>query len=111
MHSTNHAPRLVKSNCLLIDRCEGILLKPLPGAEFEFVGKLNEFLPESEGGNPFIDLAEAAQRVGYERDTLYNWIYASKLRSEHGLKKIGGRWRINWLTFLDCVDRGEFSCS
>jgi hypothetical protein len=113
MHSTNHRPHLVKSSCsLLIDPCAGAYVRPLPGTHFEFLGRLEEFRPESEGGNPLVDLAEAARRLGYERDTLYNWIYEGKLRPEHGLKKIRGRWRINWPALLDCVDRGEFaSCS
>jgi excisionase family DNA binding protein len=113
MSSTNHKPQLVKSSCgLLVDPCAGTFLRPLPGAHFEFIGKLDEFRPESEGGNPLIDLAEAARRLGCERDTLYNWIYANKLRAEHGLKKIGSRWRLNWLIFYRCVEQGEFSsCS
>jgi hypothetical protein len=112
MHSTNHSPRLVKSNCLLLDPCEGILLRAFPGTHFEYVGKVDQFQPESHGGNPLIDLAEASRRLGNERDTLYNWIYAGKLRPEHGLKKIRGRWRINWPVFMACVDRGEFaSCT
>jgi hypothetical protein len=106
MPSRNHAPLLVKSNCLLLDPCEGVLLRPLPGAHFELVGKVEEFRPESEGGNPRISLGEAARRIGRERKTLYGWIEKSWLRAEHGLKKINGRYLIDWPIFLDCFDRG-----
>ena len=58
---------------------------------FEFIGKLDEFKPESKGGQPWIDLAEAARRLDYERKTLYGWIEKGILRAEHGLKKIRGR--------------------
>ena len=107
MHSTNHAPRLVKSSCsLLIDPCAGAYVRPLPGTHFEFLGRLEEFRPESEGGNPRISLAEAARRIGRERKTLYGWIEKSWLRPEHGLKKINGRYLIDWPIFLDYFDRG-----
>lgn len=113
MASTNHLPRLVKSSCgLLLDPCEQTLLRPLPGAHFEFVGKVSEFKPESDGGEPWIDLAEAARRLGYERKTLYGWIEKGILRADQGLKRIRGRWRVNWPILLDCVERGELgSCS
>jgi len=107
MSSTNHKPQLVKSSCtLLIDPCAGAYLRPLFGAHFEFIGKFEEFQPESEGGNPRISLAEAARRIGRERKTLYGWIEKSWLRTEHGLKKINGRYLIEWPTFIDCLDRG-----
>jgi hypothetical protein len=113
MATTNHPPRLVKSSCgLLVDPCEQALLRPLPGAHFEFVGKVSEFKPEADGGEPWIDLAEAARRLGYERKTLYGWIEKDVLRAEHGLKKIRGRWRINWPILLDRIDSEEFGpCS
>lgn len=75
MRSSNHTRQLVKSSCsLLIDPCAGTFLCPLPGTNFEFIGRLEEFRPVSEGGNPRIDLAEAARRIGRERKTLYGWI-------------------------------------
>jgi hypothetical protein len=107
MSSSNHTHKLVKSNCLLVDPCEGVLLRPLPGAHFEFIGKIDEFRPESEGGNPRISLAEASRRIGRERKTLDGWIEKSLLRREHGLKKINGRYLIDWPTFIGCLDRGE----
>jgi hypothetical protein len=66
--SPNQTHKLVKSSCsLLIDPCAGAYLRPLPGAHFEFIGKIKEFEPEAEGGNPRISLAEAARRIGRER--------------------------------------------
>jgi hypothetical protein len=92
----------------LIDPCAGTYLRPLPvGSHFEFIGKLDEFRPESEGGNPRISLADAARRIGRERKTLYGWIEKDCLRSEHGLKKINGRYLVDWPTFMACLERGE----
>ena len=62
MSSSNQTHKIIKSSCsLLIDPCAGTYLRPLPGSHFEFIGKFDEFRPESEGGNPRISLAEAAR--------------------------------------------------
>lgn len=107
MSSTNHKIQLVKSSCnFLIDPCAGAYLRPLAGQEFEFVGKIDEFRPESEGGNPRVDLAEAARRIKRERKTLYEWIRKGCLRAEHGLKKINGRYLVDWPIFLDALEKG-----
>jgi hypothetical protein len=108
MSSSNHTYRLVKSSCsLLIDPCAGTFLLPLPGSHFEFIGKLDEYKPESECGTPRISLAEAARRIRRERKTLYGWIEKGCLRAEHGLKKINGRYLVEWPKFSDCLERGE----
>jgi hypothetical protein len=106
-------PQLVKTYCgFVIDPCAGVALRPLPGTQFECLGALNEFRPESEGGNPRIDLGEAARRISRSRKTLYGWIEKGWLRSEHGLITANGRHLINWPIFLEAVEEGRIgSCA
>jgi hypothetical protein len=43
----------------------------LPGARFEFMRKLDELAPETEGGNPRISLAEVARRIGVQHPEVH----------------------------------------
>jgi len=74
-------------------------------------------LPKIRGKNSesipiFITVEQAAKLCSLARKTLYSWIETRKLRAEHGLRKFGGQYRIEWNTFEAAVARGEVgSCS
>jgi len=55
----------------------------------------------------FVNLAEAARIVDYKLKTLHNWISAGDLRTEHGLRKVHGRWKVNLARFLEAFEKGE----
>lgn len=74
-------------------------------------------LPKIRGKNSesvpiFATVEQAAKLFSFARKTLYGWIETRKLRPEHGLRKFGGQYRIEWKTFEAAVARGEVgSCS
>jgi hypothetical protein len=56
-----------------------------------------------------ISFAEAAQRAGLARKTLYEWKRTGKLRREHGLRAAGRSVRIEWGVFKASIDDGGLS--
>jgi hypothetical protein len=108
-HSSKKSRPIVNADCPFVFAfCNGSVLKPLPGARFERVCSIEEFLaaPNGEG---LLSIAEAARRSGFKAKTIYCWIENQKLRNEHGLRTIGKRHRIEWPIFKACLDRGDFA--
>jgi hypothetical protein len=104
---------------VFVDACEGRLWQPLPDGKFELLGKadlrivaalfepfLKFSMPEPRG---LISFAEAAQRAGIARKTLYEWKRTGKLRREHGLRMLGKSPRIEWPAFKACYENGGLS--
>lgn len=111
MTRLNHSTRIVNSDCLLVDCCAGIVLRPLKSARFEYICDVDN-LGVLAGEPVLISLNATAKQCGLKRKTLYNWVENGKLREEHGLRRWGKRWRVEWVVFKECFDRGEFaSCS
>jgi len=103
-----------------VDVCEGKLWQPLPDGKFALLGKadlrvvgaLLAPLVKAPAVLPAPDLigfAEAAQRSGLKRKTLYEWKRTGKLRREHGLRMLGRSPRIEWSVFKACIDNGGLS--
>lgn len=79
---------------------------PKDGALPEVRGKGAEAIPV------FATIEQAARLCGFKAKTFYNWIAEEKLRAEHGLRRFGREYRIDWKMFKAAVDRGEVaSCS
>ena len=111
----------VKPLCgVYVDVYEGKLWQPLPDGKFALLGKADlrvvgallaplvkapALLPD------LISFAEAAQRAGLARKTLYEWKRTGKLRREHGLRMLGRSPRIEWPVFKACIDNGGLSCA
>jgi len=112
MGSSNHSPKIVNTSCpYVVDYCGGLVLRPPPGTRFEVVCSVDDFRAESEEAF-MTTVSKTAQRCGFRPKTLYNWIETGKLREQHGLRRWGKRWRIEWRIFKASFDRGEFaSCS
>src|ERR1700722_5155826 len=98
MVNLNHSTRIVNSDCLLVDACAGIVLRPLATARFEYVCDVDK-LGALADRETLISVRAAASNCGYKPKTLYNWIESGKLRNEHGLRPWGKRWRIDWAVF------------
>lgn len=111
MSTSTQFPKTVNSNCLLVDYCAEIVLRPLLNARFELVCDPDKF--QAMAKEPvLIPVRATASNCGFKPKTLYNWIESGKLRDEHGLQRWGRRWRIEWVVFKACFDRGDFaSCS
>jgi hypothetical protein len=111
MTKIDHSVRIVNSNCLLVDCCAGVVLKPLPSARFKYICDVDT-IGAVANDRALVTVPTAAANLGFKAKTLYNWIESEKLRQEHGLRHFGKRWRIDWAVFKECCDRGEFgSCS
>src|SRR5262249_28582589 len=109
MNTPNHKPRIVNSSCpYVVDQCARQLLRPLPGSRFEIVGDLDELAALAERQQPLVSLWEAAQHFGYQRKTFYHWAAKNRLRKEHGVLKVNGRYRVDLPILKGCFDRGEF---
>jgi hypothetical protein len=111
----------VKPPCgVYLDACEGKLWQSLPDGKLALLGKadlrvvaaLMAPLVKASSVAPTPDLisfAEAAQRAGLARKTLYEWKRTGKLRREHGLRMLGRSPRIEWPVFKACIDNGGLS--
>jgi hypothetical protein len=71
------------------------------------VRKVGNHRVSDEIAPKFVSLGEAGRVIGYQPKTLHNWISAGTLRTEHGLLKVRGRWRVNLATFLSAFEKGE----
>ena len=47
----------------------------------------------------YISITETSRRTSVAPKTLYNWISAGRLKSDHGLARAGRRRLINWPVF------------
>jgi hypothetical protein len=106
--TSNKSRSIVNSDCpYVVEFCTGRILRPAPSARFEVVGNITDF--ERDAEENLISVAEAAKRVGLKPKTMYCRIETERLRSEHGLRTIGNRHRIDWPVFKACLDRGDFA--
>jgi hypothetical protein len=55
----------------------------------------------------YVSLEQAAHECGFARKTFHNWIEGQKLRPEHGLRKFGGQYRLEWGIFKKAIENGE----
>jgi excisionase family DNA binding protein len=51
-----------------------------------------------------LTIAEAAERIGVPRNRFGQWVNWGTLDSEQGVRRIGGRIRIDWLAFQSTFD-------
>lgn len=54
----------------------------------------------------YISIKEAAKRLDVGVQTLYTWVRRSQLGHEHGLRRLGGRWLLDWDKFREAIDSG-----
>lgn len=104
--SSIRSPRLVNSNCILIDYCAGLVLQSAPDARFKVLGNVDQFMSDI-----LLSVREVARKCSLAEKTIYCWIETGRLKHEHGLRTFGKRHRIDWAIFKACVDRGEFAGS
>jgi hypothetical protein len=130
---TQHITEPPNPNCgVFVDLCTWRLWEPLSDGKFKFLGNAepdailallrpiigplfngaqaprNRKRTLSNAGE-LVTFAEAAQRCGFARKTLYEWKRTGKLRREHGLRMLGRSPRLHWVRFQGCVERGELS--